>query len=123
MSSFFIRSIRAATQHWPSVKAIVAVEPSEHMVNVADKLLQGHFTPLVVLFLHLFIVLLGFPVVRRQYLHVGQQHYYDLVVASYSLSELRNESTRAETVRQLWESVAVGGILVQLLNSSSFFDY
>lgn len=33
--------VRAATQHWPSIKAVMAVEPSEHMANVADKLLKG----------------------------------------------------------------------------------
>ena len=50
--------------------------------------------------------------VRRRYLDHGKKHYYDLVVASYAMSELRDEAQRVETVRQLWEHVAIGGVLV-----------
>lgn len=55
---------------------------------------------------------LDFPVVRRKYLDQGKRHYYDLVVASYAMSELRDETARVEVTRQLWEHVAVGGVLV-----------
>ena len=47
-----------------------------------------------------------------EYLTQAQEGKADLVIASYSLSELTDEASRNATVRLLWNNVAKGGILV-----------
>eukprot|EP01125_Pyxidicula_operculata_P004606 TRINITY_DN1736_c0_g1_i1.p1 TRINITY_DN1736_c0_g1~~TRINITY_DN1736_c0_g1_i1.p1 ORF type:complete len:407 (-),score=71.97 TRINITY_DN1736_c0_g1_i1:668-1762(-) len=87
-------AIWAAKETWPDIKSYMAIEPSKAMTEVSKILLRD------------------FPVHRRQYIDEGKQNVFDLVMASYSLSELDDDSTRALTIRKLWKSVKTGGALV-----------
>uniref|UniRef100_A0A6B2L4P9 Ribosomal small subunit Rsm22 n=1 Tax=Arcella intermedia TaxID=1963864 RepID=A0A6B2L4P9_9EUKA len=84
----------AIKELWNDIKFIHAIEPSEAMTNISEKLLEG------------------LPVVRRQYIHQGNHSKFSVVIASYSLSELVDDNTRASTLRSLWYSVEKNGILV-----------
>lgn len=84
----------AASQMWPSIRRFQLVEPSESMVAVSTKLLDG------------------FPVERRNFLHQGRPDKFDLIVASYSLSELADDSSRRLHVLSIWEHLEPGGLLI-----------
>lgn len=84
----------AASQMWPSIRRFQLVEPSESMVAVSTKILDG------------------FPVERRNFLHQGRPDKFDLIVASYSLSELADDSSRRLHVLSIWEHLEPGGLLI-----------
>lgn len=84
----------AASQMWPSIKRYQLVEPSESMVNISFKLLED------------------FPVDRRPFLHQGKTDRFDLIVASYSLSELSDDASRRLHVLSMWEHLDPGGLLI-----------
>lgn len=83
----------AASQVFHSLKRYVLVEPSDSMVAVSSKILDE------------------FPVERRRFLHQGTVNPVDLIVASYSLSELATDNNRRQHVRSLWEMLNPGGVL------------
>jgi ribosomal protein RSM22 (predicted rRNA methylase) len=87
-------AVWAARELWPDIKEFHVVEPSEAMTEVSKVLLDG------------------FPVFRRKFLQEGKLVTAQLVVASYSLSELVSDATRRSILRELWSFVAPGGILV-----------
>jgi len=89
-------AVWAVARHWPKIKRYILVEPSDAMVEISTKLLEG------------------FPVERRRYLHQGRQDPVDLVTASYSLSELGDDQMRRAHIRALWSAVNPGGILLLL---------
>jgi ribosomal protein RSM22 (predicted rRNA methylase) len=85
----------AASTVWDSIKRYVLVEPSEHMQEVSAKMLKD------------------FPVERRRHMNTGRLNDIDLIVASYSLSEMDSDATRRGQVREMWENLVPGGILVR----------
>jgi ribosomal protein RSM22 (predicted rRNA methylase) len=85
----------AIRELWPqSSDRIVAIEPSDGMTAINQKLLYD------------------LPIERRKYLHLARPFQYSLVIASYSLSELVSDAARKDAVKTLWEQVEPGGILV-----------
>lgn len=59
------------------------------------------------------VILRDFPSIsRRDYLFQGRERFYDMVIASYSMSELGDDSARAATLKALWDSVRKGGVLI-----------
>jgi ribosomal protein RSM22 (predicted rRNA methylase) len=84
----------AASQVFSSIKRYLLVEPSDAMVAVSSKILED------------------FPVERRRFLHQGTAAPVDIVVASYSLSELATDTARRAHVRSMWELLNPGGVLV-----------
>jgi len=89
-------SVWAAARCWPAIKRYILVEPSDAMIEVSTQLLEG------------------FPVERRRFLFQGRQDPVDLVVASYSLSELTDPNVQRAHLRALWNALNPGGILVIL---------
>eukprot|EP01126_Amoeba_proteus_P064442 TRINITY_DN9029_c0_g1_i3.p1 TRINITY_DN9029_c0_g1~~TRINITY_DN9029_c0_g1_i3.p1 ORF type:complete len:328 (+),score=76.52 TRINITY_DN9029_c0_g1_i3:310-1293(+) len=58
------------------------------------------------------VLLEGFPVTTRlEYLTYAEEGKADLVIASYSLSELSDDTSRVSILRVLWNNVAKGGVL------------
>lgn len=92
----------AASQIWPSINRYLLVEPSESMTDISIQLLEG------------------FPVERRRFLHQGHRSTYDLVVCSFSLSDLENDNSRRIHLRSLWEHVAPGGMIVLIEPGNPF---
>lgn len=84
----------AASETWPTIRRFQLVEPSESMVMVSTQLLEG------------------FPVERRNFLHQGRPDKFDLIVASYSLSELSDDASRRLHIMSIWEHLDPGGLLI-----------
>jgi len=84
----------SAREVWPSIKTHFIVEPSDYMIKLNETITNG------------------FPNVSRSLYLDGVQGIHDLVLASYVLSELGDDSSRKSAVRSLWDSVGDGGILV-----------
>lgn len=84
----------AASELWPSIRRYQLVEPSESMVQVSTQILDG------------------FPVDRRNFLHQGRPDKFDLIVSSYTLSELSDDASRRLHVLSIWEHLEPGGLLV-----------
>lgn len=102
-------SLRSATETWPDLQDILAVEPSEGMLEVAKTLLEG------MMLTHVEIVvnpLEGFRQVQWKRLVPPDEAPRDLVMASYVLTELKDEEERTTRVRQLWNQTKEGGVLV-----------
>lgn len=60
---------------------------------------------------------------RRRFLfRTKDTNPFDLVTASYVLSELKSDSERLSAAKTLWNNVAPGGILVLLPSSASSFS-
>lgn len=108
-----ITLVRAAMQLFPSIKSIKVVEPSIHMNEVNEAMLEGLSSAAYPTLSHK----LGFPVTsRREYLtQAHTEAKSDLVIASYSITELTDEASRNSTVRLLWENVARGGVLARII--------
>jgi ribosomal protein RSM22 (predicted rRNA methylase) len=90
-------AVWAACSVWTGqIKRVLAVEPSSGMTDAAKKMLEG------------------LPVRWQRYLFEGNTENlkYDLVTASYVLSELASSKARRQVVRALWKSVEPGGLLV-----------
>lgn len=86
-------TIWAASELWTTIQKIKAIEPSFDMMEISKQLCAGY------------------PVARIQYLQPGNQDY-DLVMASYALSELADDQSRLSAIRTMWSNVIPGGFLV-----------
>jgi len=87
-------AIWAAKKLWSSLQEFNTVEPSDHMAEIAEKLLHG------------------FNVSRSQYLTTTVNKGFDIVMASYAINELDDEDYKLEMVHLMWQYVNTGGILV-----------
>lgn len=90
-------AVWAACSVWTGqMKRILAVEPSSGMTDVAKKMLEG------------------LPVRWQRYLFENRTEHlrFDVVTASYVLSELSSNKARRQVVRSLWKTVEPGGFLV-----------
>lgn len=108
-------AVWSATQIWPEISNILAVEPSEAMIDLARNLCKGTTGGWLKFpfLLHLIIRSTDKPVQWRRLLPTDPNERYDVVTASYVLSELPNDEERMEKIKSLWKHTRRGGILVR----------
>lgn len=87
-------AVWSATEVWPELDNILAVEPSEAMIDVANELCKGK------------------PVKWKRLLPTDPNERYDVVIASYVLSELPSEEERLAKINALWKHTRRGGIMI-----------
>jgi ribosomal protein RSM22 (predicted rRNA methylase) len=91
-------AIWSARSIWgENLKDITAVEPSSAMSGISEKILKGFE-----------------GIHRRRFLYTGKDSMkYDLVTASYVLSELKDDEERKMVMRNLWKNTQPGGVMVR----------
>lgn len=89
--------LAAAQQVWPGTfQQAVAVEPSGHMGEIGKYLTAD----------------LRLPVVEWRRCLYDSLETFDLVIASYVQMEMRGQSSRDAVIKQLWNRLSPGGVLV-----------
>ncbi|KAL6064708.1 Mitochondrial small ribosomal subunit Rsm22-domain-containing protein [Balamuthia mandrillaris] len=88
-------AVWASMQTWPNISNVLAVEPSEAMTEAAHFLLQDYGQTR-----------------WQRILTTEPEERYDLVMAAFVLSELKDDAERAEKVTTLWRHTKRGGVLL-----------
>lgn len=91
-------SLAAVQELWPDLVTLaVAVEPSEHMTQLGKYIMEGLKLP---------------PVQWHRCLYDSTDDRFDLVIASHVQMEVRGQDSRDALVKQLWNRLVAGGVLV-----------
>ncbi|KXJ27318.1 Methyltransferase-like protein 17, mitochondrial [Exaiptasia diaphana] len=89
-------AIWAAHSQWSdSIKEYQCIDVSEHMNDIAEYLLRGSESfkrPLHIPYVYF-----------KRFLPISNKVTYDIVISSYSLSEIPRIATRKEAIKNLWE--------------------
>eukprot|EP01117_Protostelium_nocturnum_P008163 TRINITY_DN2913_c0_g1_i1.p1 TRINITY_DN2913_c0_g1~~TRINITY_DN2913_c0_g1_i1.p1 ORF type:complete len:438 (-),score=149.34 TRINITY_DN2913_c0_g1_i1:1102-2415(-) len=84
-----------------SVQQILAIEPSNGMIDIAEPLLRDLITRTNTNIQW-----------RRFFYKTDDSKQHSLVVSSYVLSELKDDEERKKTVKNLWDATEVGGMFI-----------
>jgi len=91
-------SLAAVQEVWPGViEQAIAIEPSEHMTQLGKAITESIPLP---------------EVSWQRCLYDEGTHKSDLIIASYVQMEVRGQASRDALVKQLWNRLDYGGVLV-----------
>lgn len=78
-------SIICAKKIWNNIDNIIAIEPSNEMINISQQLLKNE------------------NIQYKRFLNENQKIEYDLVIGSYVLNEIELDSDRSRIIKNLWK--------------------